>query len=171
MADQNDLTTNVNIANDDNSKLVDVITDLNSKERLAVDAFLTGGNFQLSPFVPVLEFDSTGISLNTSTWTTLLNHTSETGKLDFIACVGGSSSYRVRLTVDGTEVFDISMADLNSIGLANATNVPIWAETANKNFRYNPTEGVDYTDSLLIEAMATTASPTLKYLISHREIA
>jgi hypothetical protein len=37
MADQNDLTTNVNIANDDNSKLVTVTTD-GSKERLDVSA-------------------------------------------------------------------------------------------------------------------------------------
>ena len=99
----------------------------------------------------------------------MLSQTSETGKLDFIAVVGGSSGYKIRLTVDTVEVFDISMTDLGTLGLSNAINVPIWAETANKNFRYNPSEPVDYTDSMLIEAQATGSNVTINYLIQHRD--
>jgi hypothetical protein len=60
------------------------------------------------------------------------------------------------------------MADLNAIGLTNATNVNIWAETALKNFRYRPLEPVDFTDSLKIEAAMTTGTGTIFYLINHR---
>jgi len=166
MADLNDLTQNVNIWDDAKSKSVTVTTD-GAKERL--DVSLGAANeFQLRAFSPVVDFDSTGVSLNTSTWNTLLTVTGE-GKLDFIACVGASSAYRMRLTVDGTETFDIAMSDLSAMGLSNATNVPLWAETADKNFRYNPNEPVDYATSLKIEAKAVTATPLLKYLITHRE--
>jgi hypothetical protein len=153
------------ILNDDNISITSTTDD--TKERL--DVSLGAANeFQLRAFSPVVDFDSTGISLNTTTWDTLLTVTGE-GKLDFIACVGASSSYRVRLTVDGTECFDLAMSDLSSLGLSNATNVPLWAETADKNFRYNPNEPVAYSESLLVEAKALTATPLLKYLITHRE--
>lgn len=125
-------------------------------------------SFQLQAFAPVTDFDSTGVTITSAGWTTLLTVPSSKGKLDFIACVGGSSGYRVRLTVDGTECYDLAMTDLNAIGLSNATNVPIWAETANKNFRYNPSEPVDFVSSVLIEAQAIGSDVLLKYLITYR---
>lgn len=165
MADD-DRTDNVSIANSENTQIVTITTD-GAKERL--DTSLGEEfEFQLRAWAPVTDFDATGVPLNTSTWTTLLTVTAE-GKLDFIACVGGSSSYRVRLTVDGNECYDLAMADLNAIGLSNATNVPLWAETANKNFRYNPNSPVDFKTTLLIEAKATVATPNLKHLITYRE--
>ena len=192
MADQNDPTRNVTlydesgnmvglildgsvyrlagtniITNAGGGKIVTVTTDDGGRERLDV-SLGSANEFQLRAFSPVTDFDATGINLNTSTWDTLLTVTGE-GKLDFVACVGASSAYRVRVTVDGTETFDLSMADLAAIGLSNATNVPLWAETANKNFRYRPNEPVAYATSLLIEAKAVTATPLLKYLITHRE--
>ena len=165
MADTNDLTQNVTLFDNAKSKNVTVVTD-GATERLAVDT----GAFQLQPFAPVVDFDSTGVSLNTSTFTTILNVTSTEGKLDFIGMAGASSSYRVRLTVDAAEVFDLAMSDLNAIGLSNAINVPIWAETALKNFRYHPNIEVDFTDSMLVEAQAITGTPNLKHLITYRTL-
>lgn len=140
--------------------------------RLEVGAKIEGGSFQLTPFTPIINFVSDdSVSLNTSTWTTLANITSTSGKLDFIAVAGSSSNYRIRVTVDGNEIYDIAMFDLSALNLSNATNVPIWADTADKNFRYHPKQAVDFTDSLLIEAMATSATPTVNYIITHRESA
>jgi len=166
MADDANVTDNFTIWSEDGAKAVTVTTD-GAKERLDVTLGTTA-EFQLRAWVPLIDFDATGVSLNTSTWDTLLTITGE-GKLDFIACVGGSSLYRVRVTVDGTEAFDIAMSDLNAIGLANATNVPMWAETANKNFRYHPQTEVDFQTSLLVEAKSTSATPNLKHLITYRE--
>ena len=165
MADQNDLTRNVNIANDDNSKLVTVTTD-GLKERLDV-SLGDQLSFQLQAFTPVVVFDSAGLSITTS-WSTLLDYSASGGKLDFIACSVGSSNYKVRLTIDGVEIFDIAMSDLNAIGLTNAVNVNIWAETALKNFRYRPLISVDFNTSLKVEAAMTTGTGTLFYLINYR---
>ena len=165
MADD-DRTDNISIADSENTQIVTITTD-GAKERLDV-TLGESAEFQLRAWAPVTDFDATGINLNTSTWDTLLSVTSE-GKLDFIACVGGSSSYRIRVTADGNEVFDLAMSDLNAIGLSNATNVPLWAETANKNFRYRPSAPVDFNTTLLVEAMAITATPLLQHLITYRE--
>jgi len=167
-----DDTIDVNITNDAGNKKVTVTTDA-SKERLDVDAKLSASDltFQLSAFTPKLDFDSTGISLNTSTWDTLIDITSTEGKIDFIvASSPTSSNYRVRLTVDSVEIFDLAMSDLSSLGLSNATNTEIWAETADKNLRYRPNIPVDFTTGFKFEAKATSATPTLRHLIMHREI-
>ena len=167
MSDDLTITENVTLWDKEGAKAPTVSTD-GAKERLDV-SLGEENTFQLRAWVPVTTFDATGVSLNTSTWTTLLSIPADEGKLDFIACVGSSSAYRIRLTVDGAECYDISMADLASLGLSNAVNVPFWAETANKYFRYNPNTPVDFQNSLLIEAMAVTATPLLKYLITYRE--
>ena len=153
------------ITSPDGTKDVTVTTD-GSKERL--DVSLGADNeFQLQAFTPVVTFDSAGVALTTS-WSTLLDYSATGGKLDFIACSVGSSNYKVRLTIDGVEIFDIKMSDLNTIGLTNAVNVNIWAETALKNFRYRPLISVDFNTSLKIEAAMTTGTGTLFYLINYR---
>ena len=165
MADRNNRQAEVSLWGPDNKQLTS--TTGIGKEYL--DVLMPGDQtFQLQAFSPVTVYNSTGVSLNSTTWTTLLTQT-ETGKLDFIACSAGTSNYRVRLTVDGVEAFDVAMSDLNAIGLSNATNVPMWAETALKNFRYYPNQPVDYTTDVLVEAMATTGTATLYYLITHRD--
>jgi len=169
MADNTDNTIDVNIWNDARTKAVTVTTD-GASERLDVDATIVGGSFQLQEFVPVVTIDSTGVSLSTGAWNTLLNVTSTEGKLDFIGCAGASSSYRIRVTMDAVVIFDVSMSDLNAIGLSNDVNVPMRSETALKNFRYRPLEGVDFTSSLLVEAQATSATPTLTSLITYRKV-
>ena len=99
MADQNDLTHNINIANDDNTKLVTVSTD-GSKERLDVDASITGGNFQLVPFTPEFHYSVAGTLLNTSTDTTLYTET-DIGKIDFVCIAGSNANFEVAIKVDG----------------------------------------------------------------------
>lgn len=172
MADLNDLTQNVNIWDDDKQKSVTVTTD-GAKQRLDVEATLVaaGGQpvFSLQPFVPVMPYNSAGQALTTS-WTTLLDYSGTEGKLDFIAAATGTSNYKIRLTIDTVEVFDISMADLNAIGLTNAVNVNIWAETALKNFRYRPLHPIDFVDSIKVEAAMTTGTGTMYWLINYRTI-
>ena len=168
MADTNDLTQNVTLFDNAKAKNVTVITD-GANERLAVDADISGGNFQLQPMEPVVVVDTTGVTTNASTWDTIVNFTGE-GRLDFVALSSTLSSYRVRVTIDAVEIFDLAMSDLNALGLSNATNVPLWAETADKNFRYHPTDSGDFITSLKIEVMSVTATPVVKSLISYRKV-
>ena len=167
MADQNDLTHNTTLYNEVGDKVA-VIAD-GGIWRLGVDALLTGGNFQLQPFVPDFHYDVAGIALNTSTDTVLYTE-SATGKIDFLCVAGSTSNFEVALDVDGTEVLRITMSELGSLGLSNATNVPIWAETANKNFRYSPKQGVDFVSEYTLIAKATaTPTPTVTWLINDRK--
>ena len=167
MADLTDRNNDVSIHDaEDNAKHITLIAD-GAIWRLPVQALIDGGTFSLQPFVPVVDFDSTGVALTTA-WTTILNFTGSAGKLDFIATSLITSNYKIRLTVDGSEIFDISMADLNAIGLSNATNVSMWAETALKNFRYRPIAPVDFTASVKIEMAMTTGSGTAYYLVNYR---
>jgi len=147
------------------NKVITSTTDA-SKERLDV-TLGDSLSFQLQAFTPVVVFDSVGVALTTA-WSTLVNYSTTGGKLDFIAMSTGTSNYKVRLTIDGVEIFDIAMADLNAIGLTNAVNVNIWAETALKNFRYRPLISVDFNTSLKIEAAMTSGTGTLFYLINYR---
>ena len=167
MADNPVTDDNNVVLYDDLGNKVDVILD-GSVYRLAVDASITGGNFQLVPFTPEFHFSVAGIALNTSTDTTLYTET-DIGKIDFVCIAGSNSNFEVAIKVDGVEILRISMADLGTLGLSNATNVPIWAETANKNFRFSPKQGVDFTTSYEVLAKATTTPvPTVNWLINDR---
>ena len=168
MSDQNDLTTNVNIANDDNTKLVTVTTD-GSKELLDVLSVIDSDSaFNLQAFNPLSDYDITGVVTNTTTWDTLVDITSTRGKLEFIAMVSGTSNYEIRITIDAVEFITISMADLSTLGLSNATNVEMWVETAGKNYRYSPKEPVDFTDSCKVEVRSTSATPTVKHIVLYK---
>jgi hypothetical protein len=180
MADQNDLTTNVaihdeatdnpNVAIHDEATDNPVTTTVDgSKRRLDVDASISGGNFQLTPFTPEFHYSVANTALNTSTDTSLYSET-DTGKIDFVCIAGSNSNFEVIIKVDGVELLRIPMTDLGTLGLSNATNVPLWAETANKNFRYSPKQGVDFTTSFEILAKATaTPTPTVNWLINDRK--
>lgn len=155
---------------DENGNKVNIELD-DSIYRLSVSAKLDESSltFQLNPFTPIFDFDATStVTLNTSTDTSL-KLINDIGKIDFIALAGSSANYEVVLKIDGTEILRINMGELGSdIGLANATNVPLWAETANKNFRYSPKQGVDFTSSFELLAKATSATPTVNWLVSYR---
>ncbi len=170
MADLNDLTTNVNIWNDEKTKAVTVTTD-GSKERLDVNVN-SGGGVALQRFTPVIDHSSSSVSLNTSTDTTLLTVTDD-GKIDFIAIAASNSTYEVAIEVDSTEIYRMTMGDLGSVhGLANATNVPLWVETANKNFRLHANnEGIDFLTNFTVKAKATSGSPTVEWLVMYRTLA
>lgn len=166
MADNPIYDENNVVLYDDQGNKVNVVLD-DGVYRLAV-SLGSSLSFQLAANTPIFNFDSAGTAITTS-WTTLLNVTSKAGKLDFVACAAGTSNYQIRLTIDSIVIFTIAMSDLNNIGLANATNVEIWAETANKNFRYHPNAPVDFTDNVKVEAATTTGSDTLKWITIHRE--
>jgi hypothetical protein len=169
MADLNDQVQNIALCDSAQTKNVTVITD-GSIERLAVDADITGGNFDLQPFTPKVGFDAAGAAITTA-WTTILNVTGKEGKLDQIACVVNSSNYQVRVTIDSVVIFTITMANLSALGLSNGTNIEMWVETADKNFRYHPNVPVDFTTNLKVEVSMTAGSGTLYYITHHREAA
>src|SRR5210317_1494399 len=143
MADINDPTQNVNIWDDDKTKAVSVITD-GATERLAVDSQVTN-NVSIKIYQPKAITDFTGVTLNTSTDVTLGTFTGR-GLLNFIATTCGTSNYEIALEVDGVEEFRATMANIGTdLGLANGTNVPIWVETAQKNFRFHPNDPWGFT--------------------------
>ena len=168
MADQNDLTQNVTLWNNDKSKNVSTITD-GAVERLAVDATATiVDNESPTRYQLRSDFNATGVALNTATDTELFSYTGD-GVLDFVAIAGSTATYEVTIEIDGTERIRITMAELASIGLSNATNVDMWAETANKNFRYHPQNiGFATSFTILAKALATPLA-NVSHLILYRE--
>ena len=173
MADINDLTQNVNLWNDDKSKSVTVTTD-GAKERL--DCNIDGSSIIVSDsesatkYQMRTDFDAVGDILNVSTDVVLHEVTGQSGTLDFVAVTGTNSNFEIAVEVDGTERIRISMTELGAIGLANATNVPFWAEVALKNFRYSPNIPVGYITGFRILALATKSPlPTVTHLTLYRE--
>jgi hypothetical protein len=61
MADQNDLTHNSTLYDENGNQIGVLNSDV---YRLAVDAEITGGNFQLTPFTPEFHYSVAGTSLN-----------------------------------------------------------------------------------------------------------
>jgi len=168
VADLNDLTQNVNIWNDDKSKSVTVTTS-GAKELLDVLSVIDPDSaFNLQAFNPLSDYDTTGVVTNITTWDTLVDVTSTRGRLSFIAMVSGTSNYEIRITIDAVVFITISMADLSTLGLSNATNVEMWVETAGKNFRYSPKEPVDFTDSMKVEVRSTSATPTVRHMVLYK---
>jgi len=166
MGDLNDKTQNVNIWDDAKTKAVSVITDQNL-ERLAVDATISGDESP-TKYAPRMHIDVAGQVVGL-TDVSIFSFSGSPGLLDFIAISSGNASYEVALKIDGIEVYRVSMSDLGVIGLSNAVNVPIWAETANKNFRFNPKEGAGFSSSVEVLARATVGSQTLSHMMLYRE--
>jgi hypothetical protein len=167
MADLTDRSTDVSIHNEATDAAVTTTTD-GSKERLDV-SLGEDSEFQLQAFTPEFHYSTAATALNTSTDTSLYSESGR-GKIDFVAVVGSNSNYEIVIEVDTVEILRITMADLgSSLGLANATNVPLWVETANKNFRFSPKQGVDFVTSFEVLAKATgTPTPTVNWLINDR---
>jgi hypothetical protein len=44
----------------------------------------------------------------------------------------------------------------------------MWAETADKNFRYRAAEGVDFTTGFTVEAQLVSGTPSIAWMIHHR---
>ena len=171
MSDLNNPTTNVSLYGGDNesdlSKAVNVVFD-GTVYRLAVDAIVTA-DVNVQPFSTQADSDLTGTVLNTSTDTSLLIVTAR-GKLDFIAVNSPTSSnFEVIIKIDGTERFRLPMSGLITLGLTSGVNVPLWADTAGKNFRYHPSEGDDFLTSFELLAKATVATPSVNWAVKWRE--
>jgi len=170
MADLNDLTQNVNIWDDAKSKAVSVITD-GSTERLAVDVSGTVDiDYDESPTKYQLktDYDATGTSVASSPDTTLYTY-SGSGVIDLVAvnCLT-SANWGVDIIIDGTSRLRITMPDLGSqLGLTDS-NFDVVAQTANKQFRWKPSQ-IGFTTNFTVKAYATGATVTLEHLILFRE--
>lgn len=115
------------------------------------------------------DFDATGDSVGTGADVTLYTFTGK-GILDFVAVnEANSSNYEIAVVIDGVERLRINMSQLGTdLGLISA-GVPIWAETANKSFRYAPAD-LGFTTSFAILAKATVSGTrTLKHMVLFRE--
>ena len=165
MSDLNDYTQNVNIWNDAKTKSVTVTTD-GSKERLDVNAAI---DYDESPTKYQLKThkDTTGTVVTTSD-TTLFTFTGQ-GVIDLVACNSATSSnWGVVIIIDGVERLRLTMAELGSdLGLTDS-NFDIVAQTANKQFRWKPTQ-IGFSTSFTVKAYATTGTQTLPHLILFRE--
>jgi hypothetical protein len=125
MADLNDLTTNVNIWDDAKSKSVTVTTD-GSKERLDVDARMSGGGSDMNNAKPKFTHSKTPISLTAGVDTSLVTITDE-GYIDFISVLFSSNATEIILKVDGTEILRVDVSDIDDTGIydlrASASNL------------------------------------------------
>lgn len=174
MADITNPTTNVSLYGGDNpsdrSKAVTSTTD-GSKERLDVD--VTGSvsiDYDESPTKYQLksDYDASGTSVASSPDTTLYTFSGQ-GVIDLVAvnCLT-SANWGVDIYIDGTSRLRISMPDLGSnLGLTNS-DFDVVTETANKQFRWKPTQ-IGFTTSFTIKAYATGSTVTLNHLILFRE--
>ena len=171
MSDQNDLTTNVTLY-DESGNPVGLILD-GSTYRLACNMdgseVIISDSESATKYQMQTDYDAVGVALNQATDTVIFSDTG-TGTLDFVAITGSNANFQIAIEIDGTERIRISMAQLAAIGLSNATNVPFWAEVANKNFRYSPNIPAGYTTGFRVLAKAVSAQlPTVDHLILYRE--
>ena len=170
MADLNDLTQNVSIHNDVTDADVTTTTD-GAKERLDCD--VTGAvtiDYDESPtrYQLKTDYDSTGTSVASSPDTTLYTYTGA-GVIDLVSVNGlTSSNWGVDILIDGTSRLRITMAEVGSdLGLTDG-NFDIVAQTANKQFRWHPSQ-IGFTTSFTIKAFATGTTVTLNHLVMFRE--
>lgn len=147
--------------------IVDVIHDIDGYQRLAVDAYVSSDD---SPTKYTLgtNYNTTGSSVGVTDFI-LFSYTGGSGVIDFIATSAGNSTYEIAIYTDSTQRFRMTMGELGSdLAVANATNVPLWVETANKNFRWNPPTQVGFEDSFKVVARSTTGTNVIKHLIMYR---
>lgn len=163
-------TGDVAIYNEAGDKAVQVTADAYAVNRLACDVLGSVNiDYDESPTRYQLKtaYDATGVAITTSD-TTLYSYTGA-GVIDLVAVNNATTAnWGVVINVDGTERLRISMGDLGStLGLTDS-NFDIVTQTANKQFRWKPTQ-IGFTTSFEIEAYTTTGTTTLYYMILFRE--
>ena len=166
MSDLNDLTQNISI-HDEVSEAAVTTTTVGSKVYLDT-ATTVVNNESPTKYQLKTDYDATGVSVASSPDTTLYTY-SGSGVIDLVAvnCTT-SSAWGVDIIIDGTSRLRIAMSDLGSnLGLTNS-DFAVVAETANKQFRWRPTQ-IGFTTSFTIKAYATGSTVTLAYLIMYRE--
>ena len=190
MADITDLTQNVSIHDDTTDAAVTTTTD-GAKQRLDMIAKILGaGGSQISsttiggkelldvnasadPTQYHIEGDInvTGTLVTSAADVTLFT-TTTAGVIDFVAVNSAvSSGFEIALFIDGVEKLRTNMTDLGStLGLTGGSGEPVWTQTANKQFRWNPQGNAGFTSSFAIKAKATGSNVTLTHLILYREL-
>ena len=139
-----------------------------SVRRLAVDATISADESP-TKYQIRQDFDTSGTAVPNGSDTSLFIFTG-TGLLDFVGISGSTSSYTAIINIDGVEQIRISMSDLSSLGLSNATNLPTWADTANKNYRFRPYVGSGFGTSFEILVEGTgPPNPTVNWIVTYRE--
>lgn len=168
MADLNDDTLNTTLY-DELGNAVSVVQD-GTLYRLAIDGDVTiSGDESPTLYQDRLHIDTPGQTITSTADTVLYTFSGSPGLLEFIATACGNSNYEVALIIDSSEVWRIQMAQLSDVGLSNATNVPMWAENADKNFRYRPFSGSGFSTNFSIVARSTGPTLTLAHLVLFRE--
>jgi hypothetical protein len=170
MADISDKIQNVNIVGTDESMPADVV-EVDGVKRLAVDilgAVTISGDESPTKYQARFFHNSTGVSVGTGADVSLLLFNGE-GVLDFIGIGFNAATYEVIIKIDGVEQLRISSSQLAAIGLQNTTTSPMWIETADKNFRFNPQEGAGFSTSFEVLARSTSGTVTARTLITYRE--
>jgi len=173
---EDDQTKDVSL-HDDTSTAADpkpISSDLDpgdGKRKLYVFANATiSGDESPTKYQQRIDFESTTPVTVTNAGDTSIFLFTGIGLLDFVSLQGSRSGYEFVLKVDGVEQVRISMDNLNDIGLTTPSNVPIWVETADKNFRYHPFGSAGFSTSFEILAKATGAADVeLNHLITYRE--
>ena len=165
MGDLNDLTQNVSIYPEGSTSPITSTTD-GAKERLDVSAAI---DYDESPTKYQLRThkDTSGTVVTTSD--TELFTFSGQGVIDLVAANSATSSnWGVVIIIDTVERLRITMSELGSdLGLTDS-NFDIVSQTANKQFRWKPTQ-IGFSTSFTIKAFATTGTVTLPHLILFRE--
>jgi hypothetical protein len=165
MADIDDDTLNTTLYDEDGNA-VKVILNVTGN-RLAVDATISGDE---SPTKYSLRFDIDPVGDSVGlTDTVLYSFSGSPGILDFVGLSANIQTYEAIINIDGVEQFRASMSDLGDLGLSNATNVPTWAENANKNFRLHPNTGFGFENSFEIIARSTVGTKTILHTVMWRE--
>jgi hypothetical protein len=165
MADIDDDTLNTTLYDEDGN-VVKVFLNATGN-RLGVDATISGDE---SPTKYSLRFDIDPVGVSVGLTDTRIHYYEGTpGILDFVALGTNIQTYEAIIKIDGIEQFRASMGDLGDLGLANATNVPYWAENANKNFRLHPNTGFGFENSFEVLARSTVGTKTILHTTLWRE--
>ena len=168
MSDSLNITPNVTLY-DDAGNPVNVILD-GSIYRVAVDASATiVNNESPTKYQLKTDYDATGDLLTSAADVVLYSYTGD-GVLDFVGISNATTSnYLVAIEIDGTERIRINMGDLGSVLSLTSGDVPMWTETANKNFRYRPFDPIGFSTGFRVLARATGANTTVTHLTMFKE--
>ena len=166
MADDNDRTLDVSIHDDTSEDAVETVYT-SGKRRLCVDSVTTISGDE-SPTKYQLRSHKDSQSITTGAFQEIFSATT-IGLLDFVATSTNSANYEIAIEIDGTIQLQTTMGELGVIGLSNAVNVNIWAENANKNYRYRPLEGSGFSISCRVLARATVSTQTIDHIVLWRE--
>jgi hypothetical protein len=170
MADLTDKTGDISIWDEAKTKAVDVITDDLGKNRLQTEGTVTiANNESPTKYQLKTDYDAVGDLLTSASDTVLYSYTGD-GTLNFVSVSNANSSnYEIAIEIDGTVRIRINMNDLGSVlGLVGGST-PFWCETANKNFRFRPYEGVGFTSGFRVLARATGANTTVTHMTMFKE--